>query len=101
VISRPREAHAITVRNGVIAGCIGRHEARCRRRALVDREGAKTSLCSNADSAISPRRAPSASRATGEIGELLGLLDRAGTRLPIVTPDLEPHLNWEAGQPRP
>jgi alkyl sulfatase BDS1-like metallo-beta-lactamase superfamily hydrolase len=88
VISDPDEAHAITVRNGVMRRRIGRHEPAADAALLVDREALNQLLLKTAD--IAELAESGRLRVEGDgakIGELLGLLDEPDPGFAIVTPD--------------
>jgi len=86
-ISEPDEAHALTVRNGVLHHRPGRHEPAAEAILLLDRAALDELLLKTADVAELAQSGRLRVEGDGErIGELLGLLDEPDTRFPIVTP---------------
>ncbi len=88
MISDPDEAHAITVRNGVLHHRSGRHEPLAEATLLVDREALDQLLLKTADIAALAESGRLRVEGDGEkIGDLLGLLDEPDPGFAIVTPD--------------
>jgi len=88
VIADPDEAHAITVRNGVLSHRPRRHDPGADAALLVDREALNELLLKVAD--IGELAESGRLRVEGDgakIGELLGLLDEPDPGFAIVTPD--------------
>ncbi len=89
-ISDPDEAHALTVRNGVLRHRPGRHEPAAEATLAIDRAALTELLLKTADVAELATSDRLRVEGDGErIGELLGLLDEPDPRFPIVTP--RPH----------
>jgi alkyl sulfatase BDS1-like metallo-beta-lactamase superfamily hydrolase len=87
VIAEPDEAHALTVRNGVLRHRPGRHEPAADAALLVDRQGLDRLLLKTADIGELVESGRLRFEGDGEkIGELLGLLDEPDPSFPIVTP---------------
>jgi len=87
VIAEPDEAHALSVRNGVLRHRPGRHEPAADAALLVDRAALDRLLLKTADIAELAESGRLRVEGDGEkIGELLGLLDEPDPRFPIVTP---------------
>jgi linear primary-alkylsulfatase len=86
-ISDPDEAHALTVRNGVLRHRAGRHEPTAEATLAIDRAALTELLLKTADVAELATSGRLRVEGDGErIGELLGLLDEPDPRFPIVTP---------------
>jgi len=86
-ISEPDEAHALTVRNGVLRHRPGRHDPTAEATLQVDRAALDELLLKTADVAALAQSGRLRVEGDGErVGELLGLLDEPDTRFPIVTP---------------
>ncbi len=86
-ISDPDEAHALTVRNGVLRHRAGRHEPAAEATLAIDRAALTELLLKTADVAELATSGRLRVEGDGErIGELLGLLDEPDPRFPIVTP---------------
>ncbi len=87
VISAPDEAHAVTVRNGVLRHRRGRHQPQADAALVVDREALNQLLLKTADIAELAEGGRLRVEGDGEkIGELLGLLDEPDPGFAIVTP---------------
>ena len=87
VIADPDEAHALTVRNGVLRHRPGRHDPPADAALLVDRAALDQLLLKTADVAALAESGRLRVEGAGErIGELLGLLDEPDPAFPIVTP---------------
>jgi alkyl sulfatase BDS1-like metallo-beta-lactamase superfamily hydrolase len=87
VVTDPDEAHAITVRNGVLRHRPGRHE-RAEATLVVERAALDELLLKTAD--LAALLEGGRLRVEGEavkLGELLGLLDEPDPRFAIVTPE--------------
>jgi alkyl sulfatase BDS1-like metallo-beta-lactamase superfamily hydrolase len=86
-ISDPDEAHALTVRNGVLRHRPGRHGPSAEATLTIDRAALTELLLKTADVAELATSGRLRVEGNGErIGELLGLLDEPDPRFPIVTP---------------
>jgi alkyl sulfatase BDS1-like metallo-beta-lactamase superfamily hydrolase len=86
-ISDPDEAHALTVRNGVLRHRPGRHEPAADATLAIDRAALDELLLKTADVAELATSGRLRVEGDGErVGELLGLLDEPDPRFPIVTP---------------
>jgi len=86
-ISDPDEAHALTVRNGVLRHRPGRHGPGAEATLTIDRAALTELLLKTADVAELATSGRLRVEGNGErIGELLGLLDEPDPRFPIVTP---------------
>ena len=87
VISDPDEAHALTVRNGVLHHRSGRHEPTAEATLLLDRAALDELLLKTADVAALAESGRLRVEGEGErIGKLLGLLDEPDPGFAIVTP---------------
>ena len=87
VIAEPDEAHALTLRNGVLRHRPGRHDPGADAGLLVDRDALDRLLLKTAD--IGELAESGRLRVEGDgakIGELLGLLDEPDPAFAIVTP---------------
>jgi alkyl sulfatase BDS1-like metallo-beta-lactamase superfamily hydrolase len=88
VIAGPDEAHALTVRNGVLRHRTGRHDPGADAGLLVDRQALDQLLLKTADiAALAESGRLRVEGDGGKIGELLGLLDEPDPGFAIVTPD--------------
>lgn len=88
VTSDPDEAHAITVRNGVMRHRPGRHRPQADAVLLVDRRALDELLLKTAEIAALAESGRLRVEGDGEkLGELLGLLDEPDPGFAIVTPD--------------
>ncbi len=88
VVADPDEAHAITVRNGVLRHRTGRHQPPADAALLVDRSALDQLLLKTADIAELAGNGRLRVEGDGEkIGELLSLLDEPNPGFAIVTPD--------------
>jgi len=88
VVTDPDEAHAITVRNGVLHHRPGRHEPEADAALFVDREALDQLLLKAAD--VGGLAESGRLRVEGDgakLGELLGLLDEPDPGFAIVTPE--------------
>jgi alkyl sulfatase BDS1-like metallo-beta-lactamase superfamily hydrolase len=88
VVTDPDEAHALTLRNGVLSHRSGRHEPEAEATLVVDRRALDELLLKTAD--IAALAESGRLRVEGEaekLGELLGLLDEPDPGFAIVTPD--------------
>jgi alkyl sulfatase BDS1-like metallo-beta-lactamase superfamily hydrolase len=86
-IAEPDEAHALSVRNGVLRHRPGRHQPPAEATLLLDRAALDQLLLKTADVAGLAASGRLRVEGNGEkIGELLGLLDEPDPRFPIVTP---------------
>ena len=86
-ISDPGEAHALSVRNGVLRHRPGRHEPAAQATLLLDRAALDELLLKTADIAALAESGRLRVEGEGEkLGELLGLLDEPDPGFPIVTP---------------
>ncbi len=87
LIADPDEAHALTVRNGVLRHRPGKHEPAADATLLVDREALDQLLLKTADIAALAESGRLRVEGDGvKLGELLGLLDEPDPGFPIVTP---------------
>ncbi len=87
VVADPDEAHALTVRNGVLHRRPGRHDPAADAVLRVDREALDQLLLKTADIAELAQGGRLQVEGDGEkLGELLGLLDEPDPGFPIVTP---------------
>jgi len=87
VVTDPDEAHAITVRHGVLRHRLGRHE-RAEATLVIERAALDELLLKTAD--LAELLEGGRLRVEGEavkLGELLGLLDEPDPRFAIVTPE--------------
>ncbi len=87
VVTDPDEAHAITVRHGVLRHRLGRHE-RAEATLVIERAALDELLLKTAD--LAELLEGGRLRIEGEavkLGELLGLLDEPDPRFAIVTPE--------------
>jgi alkyl sulfatase BDS1-like metallo-beta-lactamase superfamily hydrolase len=87
VVTSPDEAHAITVRNGVLRHRTGRHATGAEATLVVERGALDELVAKSAD--IGELAQSGRLRVEGDgakLGELLGLLDEPDPCFPIVTP---------------
>jgi alkyl sulfatase BDS1-like metallo-beta-lactamase superfamily hydrolase len=88
VVTDPDEAHALTLRNGVLSHRPGRHEPDAEAALVVDRMALDELLLKTAD--IGELAESARLRVEGDgakLGELLGLLDEPDPGFAIVTPE--------------
>jgi len=87
VIADPDEAHALTLRNGVLRHRHGRHEPAADAALLIDREALDQLLLKTADiGELAESGRLQVEGGGAKIGELLGLLDEPDPGFAIVTP---------------
>ncbi len=87
VVTDPDEAHALTLRNGVLRHRPGRHEPEAHAALVVEREALNQLVLKSAD--LAELATSGRLRVEGDgakIGELLGLLDEPDPGFAIVTP---------------
>ncbi len=88
VVTDPEEAHALTVRNGVLSHRPGRHEPAADAALVVDRAALDELLLKTADIAALAESGRLKVDGDGtKLGELLGLLDEPDPGFAIVTPE--------------